>query len=118
MNIEDEQLIITDFLSRLPYGVTVEDEDGKQSRVDLSMDVNYLITQLKAGKLKMVLLDLSQTTRNEKMFFYSCLTNKKELSIKCTENALLLLDWLNTIGFDYRGLIEKGLAIKRALIID
>ena len=65
---------------------------------------------------KPYLRPMSSMTAEEENFYYSCLDEmdgyKQTFPVIYQDKALSLLDWLNAHHFDYRGLIEKGLAIE------
>lgn len=139
MTQEDKKLLLKDLSARLPYGVfcsmgldyplplqrlfinkldgTLLDfyEDGKDYQVYLS-------------EVKPYLRPMSSMTEEEKRELsskYNWNIKRNDISIRyhsegywdddteCPTNEYLnLFDWLNTHRFDYRGLIERGLAIE------
>lgn len=111
MTQEDKELLLKDICGRLPYGVKVEiykDEspyklkgyDGKDFLSDSGWD--YLIEQCKP-----YLFPLSSMTEKQEEEYNSL--NCWELG--CFPHTEDALDYLIANHFDYRGLIEKGLAI-------
>ena len=67
---------------------------------DCSISINYV------SKIKPYLFPLSSMTEEQKSQYNFYLTR-----IVFTYDASLLIDWLNKNHFEYRGLIEKELAI-------
>lgn len=131
LNKEDIKLLLKDLCARLPYGVKVKDNMNKtyQFRIDNS----YLgLIDLFYGDnintpIKPYLRPMSSMTQKEGIEFYElCRDFHENQLFPCylednkgnVEKHLLwytikmdLFDWLNAHHFDYRGLIEKGLAI-------
>ena len=117
MTKEEKDLLLKDLSARLSYKVIVEfvsykDEEkpwfGELSCKDLDCfmhDVGFV-------EIKPYLFPLSSMTeeeceeyRNIDNLSYSCPINYAHIA------ASRRIDWLNINHFDYRGLIEKGLAI-------
>lgn len=112
MKQEDKELLLKDLCARLSYSVQIRIESyntGVLKGIDgdiISTDkgINYPLKFVRP-----YLFPLSSMTE-EQMEEYDNLRqdiNDKLKDWKCAE----LLDWLNKNHFDYRGLIEKGLAI-------
>lgn len=138
MKTEDKELLLRDLCARLPYGVKVKTSFNKiDEPIELkSININNC-TFAVGGEYttisgisfdtyicKPYLLPLLRMTKEQKKFFddknieldgwevvskegshyqSSCYTD--------IEDWLEVIDWLNKNYFDYRGLIEKGLAI-------
>lgn len=119
-----KKLLLKDLCARLPYGVWVKDIHTNIIR-KLS---NTVVHPLYDGNnIKDYICSIKMFDDHYvdieyiRLFLYpfSCMTEeqKKELNILRTYVSLnknkeyLLFDWLNKNHFDYRGLIEKGLAI-------
>ena len=107
MKPEDKELLLKDLCSRLPYGVKVQ-YNGSSIRLIQAIGIEgnepYFKSKEVAGWL-----DVGSC----KPFLYSLssMTNKEYEHTK-NMSPLDYIDWLNAHHFDYRGLIEKGLAIK------
>ena len=98
MTQEDKSLLLKDLSARLPYGVRVKSRRGKS--VTLSL---YVMTDFHLGcSIKPYLRPISSMTEGER---------KEYWDITSVSNHCAAIDWLNAHHFDYRGLIEKGLAI-------
>ena len=117
MKEEDKNLLLIDLCGRLPYGVKVEaetwlEDEGEFAYVpDKVYSINsdgYIVHGYdEVYECKPYLFPLSSMTEEQ----------KEEFDRLYTYDALIinpqweLIDWLNKNHFDYRGLIEKGLAI-------
>ena len=117
MTEENKNLLLIDLCGRLPYGVKVEaetwlEDEGEFAYVpDKVYSINsdgYIVHGYdEVYECKPYLFPLSSMTEKQ----------KEEFDRLYTYDALIiepqweLIDWLNKNHFDYRGLIEKGLAI-------
>ena len=119
MTKEDKELLLRDLSSRLGYGtkmqVYYEDIGGcgyfdeEISSVDVESEY---INDRWPDYIKPYLRPLSSMTEEESEE-YNDLTNLMSDYDSNIENiATKIIDWLNSHYFDYRGLIEKGLALK------
>ena len=124
MTQEDKELLLKDLCSRLPYGVKVKvvNDDillynneegfivGKESINDdcFVIQCNNDSYVLSYADFKPYLLPLSSMTAEQKKE-YQYITERwmYDTSYSISDS----IDWLNKNHFDYRGLIEKGLAI-------
>ena len=112
MRQEEKDLLIVDLCGRLPYGLKVyyKTAGWEDKNYTLSPQVidNFLIRR--DVNVKPYLRPISSMTDEEEQE-YSFILNDggwgitKDLITDC-------IDWLNAHHFDYRGLIEKGLAIE------
>lgn len=133
MEEKNKQLLITDLCARLPYGVWVEccGVSGKLDNIWLThfynggntvVDVNgntdffHDSDYFDITKIKPYLRPMSSMTDEEDLEFigigllvvnYGTNGNAKH---KC-KLSIPETDWLNAHHFDYRGMIEKGLAL-------
>lgn len=112
MTQEDRELLFKDLCVRLPYEVKVQVFNyGIESVETLyQIDLDGYISTVEGDEIKYTykpyLFPLSSMTDeqfNEKW--------KLEHSGNMEHLSIPALDWLNKNHFDYRGLIEKGLAI-------
>ena len=134
MTQEDKSLLLKDLCERLPYGVKVNGvflnynkDKGKilYEECVKELDYNHLN---RYETLKPYLFPLSSMTEEQKKeiskryklhtYYGLCveITNHSEGywddDNSCNlQDYLWLVDWFNKNHFDYRGLIEKGLAI-------
>lgn len=129
MTQEEKDLLLKDLCARLPYGVKVLvdnktwcDFDGRTpSKLTFDNSYRLLFLGTDLGYVKPYLFPLSSITEEQ----WKELT---DLQIQCELQSLQSLgseptispisisdvytiDWLNKNHFDYRGLIEKDLAI-------
>ena len=119
---EDKELLLKDLSARLPYGVMVRHDNEQGKSVDTRLVgyngdwFNYYIDNLcyhlKVYEFKPYLRSMDDMTEEEKREYntiamHTIVTSKGFVHLEASE----LVDWLNAHHFDYRGLIEKGLAI-------
>ena len=115
--MENKELLFKDLCARLPYNVICQvefRENGKyKSKVMLLSgiftDEAYFTTKggsIYSNEYKPYLFPLSSMTEEEKLMYEGLMIGTDNISY-----MLDVIDWLNSHHFDYRGLIEKGLAI-------
>ena len=137
MTKEDKELLLKDLCARLPYEVVGKCEID--ASYDTSFDTKFqthifdaMVHGLKEDLLLVTpLIEYKdeQEFANEEvadgvdildfkpyLFPMSSMTEEQQINLtKFVENGIygenILYDWLNKNHFDYRGLIEKGLAI-------
>ena len=134
MTQEDKELLLKDLCARLPYGVKIEltwwvMDEGTCMSTTLEPDHIEQIRNDELGdvEIKSYLRPMSSMT-DEQCFDFYCRFVENEIDYNdfkkyyfdgCLWNKVLtlisdcgdIIDWLNKYHFDYRGLIEKGLAI-------
>lgn len=120
MNEKEKDLLIKDLCARLPYGIKAsyygaEEECETWDEVD-GIAFGYVeIGQysLPIERVKPYLFSMSSMTEEQWEEYQKIrMIDWVHGDINGTFiNAGLIVDWLNTHHFDYRGLIEKGLAI-------
>ena len=102
MTQEEKQLLLRDLCARLPYGVKVHlvyDEDTEDIREMGLGGLHDIMFDNAEGKP--YLRPMSSMTEEEEIYYNT---------VYYTLNFYKKEDWLNAHHFDYRGLIEKGLA--------
>lgn len=113
MTREDKELLLKDLSGRLPYGVICDclhDYHTKASAVDaedLTVYYPYCDEWEPIGYCKPYLRQMSSMTEEE--------ISEYKHFIAFSGNPIGsadFIDWLNSHHFDYRGLIEKGLALE------
>ena len=126
MTQEEKQLLLKDLSCRIPYGVIVNvDESHKvmmesvnwYEEVSVDDGSNDLYT---ISEVRPYLRPLSSMTPEEKKYIkykwgyseWDTLNDFINYTLIDTCDAESFIDWLNSKHFDYRGLIEKGLAIE------
>ena len=105
MTQEEKEVLLKDLCARLPYGVICKSKSYRNILFDSTH-----ISLIESEEIKPYLRPMSSMTEKE----------KKEYDVFCLapylgideESASNFIDWLNRNMFDYRGLIEKGLALK------
>ena len=115
MTNEEKQLLLKDLCARLPYGVMCQMEDEIRFIGEKSPYYDYILSErhielLKRHKdfnIKPYLRPMSSMTEEEDKIY-------TEISMRfCGPLAAkTMIDWCNANHFDYRGLIEKGLALE------
>lgn len=123
MTQDDKDLVLHDLCARLPYGVKAQvlgwDEEKGEVEVPLKIysintdgyvyfetndyDVNYLPVE----DVRPFLRPMSSMTEEEKLEF-----SIVPIYAFIHYNEIAKMDWLNAHHFDYRGLIDRGLAIE------
>jgi hypothetical protein len=133
MTQEEKELLLRDLCGRLPYftiayvtykegpktmegnlPVTTDDIDMLYESVDAIEEAHYTI--------KPYLRPMSSMSKEERKYLLEELGFDEDLEngelndfgsyVYRSVNVLPLFDWLNENKFDYRGLIEKGLALE------
>ena len=123
MTKENKELLFKDLCARLPYNVICQvefRENGKyKSKVMLLSgiftDEAYFTTKggsIYSNEYKSYLFPLSSMTEEQKVIYGDlCYSIIQSLAKNMQSELNELINWLNAHHFDYRGLIEKGLAI-------
>ena len=125
MTQEEKQLLLQDLCARLPYKIIVhirynntrEPCYGELTPRDIQWFINSNIENIKPD-----LRPISSMTNEDKAELNAITdefgdnwfeaTTPEERWKCCFLNSSNEIDWLNSHHFDYRGLIEKGLAIE------
>lgn len=119
MKQEEKQLLLVDLAARLPYGVKIKANlfnDGEVEIIGTLKTINLKkdwfefenqITPYHLEELKTFLRPMSSMTDEEEKEYYQKFGKGNE---KYAPHDLI--NWLNAHHFDYRGLIEKGLALE------
>lgn len=133
MTTEEKDILFKDLCGRLPYYMIISVNDGKY-RKDVKLHPHYIFDwDAERWDAKPYLRPMSSMTKDEKREFQNILSNNKhgvwlensdvydekwEISVDSYYPYIPLegftngFDWLNKKMFDYRGLIEKGLAME------
>ena len=138
MTQEEKQILLKDLCARLPYGVICNDSRHGDSRIiviDVADKTVYCYDfdeYVELDKIKPYLRPMSSMTEEEKQECCSIFngsmyqfevneygdveSTKPTVERECIYyDAELMVEWMNWLNahhFDYRGLIEKGLAIE------
>ena len=124
MTLEEKDLLLKDLCARLPYGIKVNCNDKVYNFAGIhSFNIcvlsddneNNAFTTAGLKYIKPYLFPLSSMTEGQKEKVLSLLNNCDyyiiDGTIKWLDNCPIeFFDWCNKHHFDYRGLIEKGLA--------
>ena len=124
MTHENKDLLLRDLCARLLYNVICQvefKEDGKYNSKDMLLsgiftDEAYFTTKggsVYSNEYKPYLFPLSSMTEEQydELYIDSRIKNDSIDILDALANDMDAIDWLNKNYFDYRGLIEKGLAI-------
>ena len=124
MTQEEKDLLLKDLCSRMPYGVKLQKTYDTSEPAELySIDLEH--SEVKFYKYKgegLTICDVGFIERYGKLRFkpylfpLSSMTKEQEKEWRYTLSSdgnitYDTVDWCNENHFDYRGLIEKGLAI-------
>ena len=128
MNTKDKEILLKDLCARLPYGVKInESTQGDFTVIGLTTERVFTTCEAEGCHndfpiecVKPYLFPLSSMTDKQKVE-YNSLRDLVPTEQQCEVGNLLgdfefvdnwrSIDYLNANHFDYRGLIEKGLAI-------
>lgn len=107
MTQEEKDILIADLCGRQLYGLIIKCNDGfrqsKEKLVDIDVGNELINYDWRLTDIKPYLRPLSSMTKEERQEYGLIL---------CDELSINQFDWLNRKMFDYRGLIEKGLALE------
>ena len=115
MTQEDKELLLKDLCARLPYSVKInENIQGDFTVIGLTMERVFTTCETEGCHndfpvecVKPYLFPLSSMTEEQEKEY----NNLNCYELGCFPHSEEAFDWLNKNHFDYRGLIEKGLAI-------
>ena len=120
MTQEERQLLLKDLCARLPYGVMYETPYGPRVLNDIFIYSNGPVYTdhgvgnynevfgVELENIKPYLRPMSSMTEDERKYY-----NQLSLLVADGEcDAYEEIDWLNAHHLDFRGLIEKGLALE------
>ena len=119
MTQEDKQLLLKDLCGRLPYGIIASvrgsDEEFqhfhilgvKDDKVWVENDILRVDDFEDVEVVKPYLRPMSSMTEEERNEYFG-----RTMTIDIVETSQQVIDWLLKHHFDYRGLIEKGLALE------
>lgn len=116
MNQKDKELLLKDLSARLPYKPKAL-VNGHLATI-LGIDENVVIVCIKGNDYKDETIISANDTSDDVKPYLRPMSSMTEVEIKeyglilCDELSINQFDWLNAHHFDYRGLIEKGLAIE------
>lgn len=129
MTQEDKQLLLKDLCARLPYGVKFKygDYDGCDYKLEIISSVS-INNSFPIDDCKPYLRPMDSMTEEEQEEFRTLIFSEASCAYEdclewdtqiigggylqiSVEDFSNVIDWLNDHRFDYRGLIEKSLAI-------
>ena len=110
MTQEEQQLLLKDLCARLPYGVKINVNGEEDTLLELGVDTGWVNASYDIEDIKPYLRPISSMTEDEKEEYDKLFTIHSQGETYC-ENWEWI-DFMNSHHFDYRGLIEKGLALE------
>jgi hypothetical protein len=128
MKQTNKELLLQDLCARLPYGVKVESvfinldtKEHKSCGIEVFDATSILMIRDGLGEFKPYLFPLSSMTEEQRKYIADRWGINEDFDFEIDPNwgeyfvdlcdAVDYINWLNENHFDYRGLIEKGLAI-------
>lgn len=102
MTPEDKDLLLKDLCARLPYGVKINYNGVVERTISLNLLLDFPFVNIKP-----YLRPMSSMTEEEKVKL-----SLSQIYAFTHYNEIAKIDWLNEHHFDYRGLIDRGLAIE------
>lgn len=115
MEQSDKDLLIKDLCARLPYGVKARIiiSNKPLKWYDAIVDGRYIDSFFDKGEsaikdIKPYLFPLSSMTEEQRKEFNNLAFITGKVFIQSVGDSV---DWLNAHHFDYRGLLDRGLAI-------
>lgn len=128
MTQEEKELLLKDLCARLRYGVVYHRNDGANIKLN-EIDVDYCrlnyTDDIEERVCKPYLRPMSSMTTQEEFEYHQVHKQEEDMILDVMERnnhleCLMLsitayqksIDWLNAHHFDYRRLIEKGLALE------
>ena len=125
MTKEDKELLFKDLCARLPYGVQCQciweapsdDDDAEEGEgiiTGITDNETILVDEMECyiEDIKPYLRPMSSMTKEEFEEYGNIIEHISIGSLDFNIANPNAIDWLNAHHFDYRGLIEKGLAIE------
>lgn len=131
MTQEEKELLLIDLCARLPYGVVLVDDNGDKMPLDYKGTITnkrfteVLSHSIEVYGIKPYLRPMASMTKDEREEYENLYEyEEREYNQGCNyfdewkvniddESRLFkIADWLNKHHFDYRGLIERGLALE------
>ena len=119
MTEENKQLLLKDLCARLPYGVKVSTNRGPEiieglapfchNEVKIALNLDW---SLSISDFTPYLRPMSSMTEEEQKEYYKTFRAEAYGNGYVYVESVHSFDWLDAHHFDYRGLIEKGLALE------
>lgn len=122
MTQEEKQLLLKDLCARLPYGVKIQRDNVYDANTKVIETLGIRLTRddiIDRLHTKPFLRPMSSMTEEEKKEFDKVLKSCNDKVFACPDKERRYNffdaeqeDFMNAHHFDYRGLIEKGLALE------
>lgn len=115
---KNNKLLLQDLSARLPYGVVVKIDYGDihyglvvLNRLDAEKKIAIFNFDVPIEYCKPYLRPMSSMTEEEREEYHKLCDKYYDIYFDSVES----IDWLNAHHFDYRGLIENGLALEASV---
>ena len=122
MTQEERELVLKEICARIYYWPNIITDDGDVGHIygvdntnegvfniHILEDVDDYDTELSVEHFKLLLRPMDSMDEKEKVMFFA-LNHNPNTGVDYIVKAPALMEWLHEKGFDYNGLIEKGLA--------
>ena len=117
MTQEDKKLLLKDLCARLPYGIKVFHRGSVEEIQEITPTGEFKNYNYNAwfniDTCKPYLRPMSSMTEEERLVYEQRLHDVgRSIDVIDADDVVSHTDWLLSHHFDYRGLIEKGLALE------
>ena len=116
MTQQDKDLLLHDLSARLPYGVKCQTKNGIGTLISIECSFGENLVYVDFDRSEAEEYDLNDgDTVKPYLRPMSSMTEVERQEyglVLCDELSTNQYDWLNSHHFDYRGLVEKGLALE------
>ena len=116
MTQEEKELLLKDLYARLLYSTRIHITHPSNNHIELDdwLTIGTIDNLSWFGSVKPYLRPMSSMTEEERQeyFVLSHRDNDIEDNRIMTDEAIMLIDWLNAHHFDFHELINKGLALE------
>ena len=131
MTQEEKQLLLNDLSARLPYGVFIHYHWSREGNtIDEDRELDFSDVETLKYNIENPQNDWCEISWKPYLRPLSSMTEEEKIELKTiTKGAIQTIgledivvttdkgfDWLNAHHFDYRGLIEKGLALEKVVL--
>ena len=121
MTQEEKELLLKDLCARLPYHpkakIFIEGFGMEYNEQWTDIELGHAWFESETENIKPYLRPMSSMTKEERYTYRHMLgatlnSEGESIMFVYVEDFPTVIDWLNEHHFDYRGLIEKGLALE------
>ena len=112
MTQEDKSILLKDICARIPYGLFCQTDDGKGKLISVECSFGDDLVYVDFGYTEAKEYDLNDGGSVKPYFRPMSSMTEKEKKEEENTVMMFLQDFYNARHLDYRGLIEKGLALE------